>query len=714
MRSTDQRNVLSRRSPEPAAKDTELLSWLLEGGIPSLPYTDGKARLSSAPCIVPSRRMKALRTAAAAVGRAYDDLCDILARDPSYLTGFFSLTHLQQMLWYASGSLWHGIARADIFCTTGGSLAVAEVNSDTPSGVDEAFLLGEFAESRFPGLRNPSSCLREAFLSLIHRSYRELRSHSALPTVAIIYPTDIPEDQGMITLYTTWLEDAGFRVILGSPSNVERGENGRATVFGAEIDVLYRHYKADWLCERVNVWKDARRIPDPGPLLRELENIVQPMVEGDLAVVNPFGAVVTQNKLSLAFFHEKLDLFRPDSQETIRRYIPLTKRLSSFEPGALEREKDEWVLKSDYGCEGAEVIVGRFTDKEAWTHALHLAEPAHWVAQRYFQAEIQDSGLIENYGVYLAGGEPAGLYVRLARGVTGTTAIIAPALERPPLARAASHASPSGADRSGCNGAVRRLIRAYTPGERWLPFRMCLLLHSAADPELIVPFENTPGVAAACEAGNTLAGLFAGAEEDLRRSLLIITDLAGTESVALGAQIAREAEVVLQMENIAHNREYVPLRSTLGALVHFAALVEHGQARRPGEPERIADFILDRRRMDPIGNGCDQFNNRHWAYLPSVHSLEELGVDTLLYIHPDGDENESDDLNEDFVQYDAAGIRICHASPLVITRLSHAGLGPLLDATERTPVRRETVFTYMLPRGDEGISFVYNREVTEK
>ena len=128
---------------------------------------------------------------------------------PSHLTGFFSLTHLQQMLWYSSGSLWHGIARADIFCTTDGSLAVAEVNSDTPSGVDEAFLLGEFAEPRFPGFRNPSSRLREAFLSLINRGYRELRSHSALPTVAIIYPTDIPEDQGMITLYRPGLKMPG-------------------------------------------------------------------------------------------------------------------------------------------------------------------------------------------------------------------------------------------------------------------------------------------------------------------------------------------------------------------------------------------------------------------------------------------------------------------------------------------------------------------------
>ena len=165
----------------------------------------------------------------------------------------------------------------------------------------------------------------------------------------------------MLVLYQSWLQEAGFTVVLGAPSNLERGENGRASLFGTDIDVLIRHYKTDWWCERVNVWKDARQIPDAKPMLRELQNVIEPMAGGLLAVVNPFGAVVTQNKLSLAFFHEMIDLFSGESQEIIRRYIPETKRLSSFGSGVLEREKDEWVLKSDYGCEGSEVIVGRIT-----------------------------------------------------------------------------------------------------------------------------------------------------------------------------------------------------------------------------------------------------------------------------------------------------------------------------------------------------------------
>ena len=692
--------------------DAELRSWLLDRSVPSLPFMDGNARLRSSPCFVPSRRMKALRAAASAACRAYDELCDILARDPSHLTDFFGLTPVQKMLWYASGSLWHGIARADIFCTTDGSLAVAEINSDTPSGVDEAFLLGEFAAPKFPGFLNPNSRLREAFLSVVNGAYQGLRSRSRVPTIALAYPTDIPEDQGMLMLYQEWLLEAGYTVLTGSPSNLGRGDNGRATMFETEIDVLFRHYKTDWWCERVNVWKDARGIPDAFPLVNELTCILGPMVEGRLAVVNPFGAVVTQNKLSLAFFHEKLDLFSPPSQETIRQYIPVTKRLSVCEGKTLEREKDDWVLKSDYGCEGAEVIVGRLTGEEAWSEALRLAEPAHWVVQRYFQAERQDSGLTENYGVYIAGGEPAGLYVRLAGGVTANTAVVVPALERPILAGGSARLQSVRSEALSCNANVRKLIRAYTPSDRWLPFRMSLILHSAADPEIPIPFELTPSVSASSETGEKLAELIECAPAEIEKSILIIADLDGVESVALGGHIASRADVVLQIENLAHARENVPLRATLGALLHFAPLVAANAPRNGiGRPAAI---ILDRRRLGPLISGAEQFNNRHWAYMPSVRALEEIGITTVLYVHPDGDETESDDLNEDFVQYSGSGLRICYASLRTIGTPRPGGMAGLLQATERKPTRRETVFSYMLPRGDEGTTYSYNQETADR
>jgi len=686
-----------------SASDADLRSWLLQRGVPSLPYTLGESRLRALPCFIPSRRLKALRAAAVAVCTAYDELCSIVTRDPSHLGEFFSLTPMEKMLWYSSGGFWHGIARADVFCTADGDLAVAEVNSDTPSGVDEACLLGRYAESRYPGFVDPNRHFREAFLRVMMSAVTDLHREVPSPTVGIVYPTDIPEDQGMITLYRAWLESAGFRVVLGAPANTGKSPRGRTTLFGTEIDILLRHYKTDWWCERTNVWTDARTIPDAAPLLREAQNVVGPMTDGMLAIVNPFGAVVTQSKLSLAFFHERTELFSAGSQQEIRKYVPLTKRLASFAPGALEREKADWVLKSDYGCEGAEVIIGRHVSAEAWSNALRLTVTRHWVAQRYFEPEPEESGLTANYGVYVAGGEPAGMYVRLSAGVTGSTAIVAPALERLPLDGAGHRPAGVIPDSLPASGSlVSELLEAYTPSERWLPHRMSLLLRSAEDAALVEPIEYTPSAESARAAGEALASLLRNSETGTANSLMVICDLDGVESVAFASEAAWATEIVLQMENIAHERESVPLRTTLGALVRFAPRVrELHRLCPPGAP---ATIVLDRRRLGPLADESRQFNNRHWGYLPGAGALETLGVRRVLCIHPDGDARESDDLNEDLALYQDAGIRVSFANPAAILVLRERTLDELLRATARDVRRRETVFSYMLPpAGDRGL-----------
>ena len=40
--------------------------------------------------------------------------------------------------------------------------------------------------------------------------------------------------------------------------------------------------------------------------------------------MNPFGAVVPQNKRTMALMWEAIDRFSPESQEAIRRYLPYT------------------------------------------------------------------------------------------------------------------------------------------------------------------------------------------------------------------------------------------------------------------------------------------------------------------------------------------------------------------------------------------------------
>jgi uncharacterized circularly permuted ATP-grasp superfamily protein len=147
---------------------------------------------------------------------------------------------------------------------------------------------------------------------------------------------------------------------------------------------------------------------------------------GEVTVVNPFGAVVTQNKLSLAFFWEEQQRFSARARTWIRRYLPETRRLSSLALKQLRTEREEWVLKSDYGCEGRETVCGAFVTEEEWNKALEQALPQHFVAQRFFHVAVDDLGRLANFGVYVLGGSACGFFTRLSHQSTEYTALTVP------------------------------------------------------------------------------------------------------------------------------------------------------------------------------------------------------------------------------------------------------------------------------------------------
>ena len=115
----------------------------------------------------------------------------------------------------------------------------------------------------------------------------------------------------------------------------------------------------------------------------------------------------------------------------IRRYLPETLRLESLPRPRLITEREDWVLKSDYGCEGDQVVIGAETEPEAWEASLDAAVPGRWVAQRHFRALRDRDGAAANHGVYLVAGEAAGLYTRLSIRGTDRHALSAPVLVRP-------------------------------------------------------------------------------------------------------------------------------------------------------------------------------------------------------------------------------------------------------------------------------------------
>lgn len=415
------------------------------------PWLEGKERFRVFPMILPENLLQRLYLAAEQIGQMYDEVAAFIWNNPELLDTFFRLTPYQKFMWFSSGARWHGIARLDMFVLDNGEIQVCEMNSDTPSGEGETVVVNQvcFENLLVPGsLYNPNHTFEEKFCAMVRHSFESAfphRDEREQIVIALIYPTEIPEDLSMITVYKLWLAQRGFIVITGSPFNVQALPGNRVGMFGQEVQIIVRHYKTDWWGERLSVWMEGEEFPDPDPLDKQLRIIINAELSGNVVVINPFGAVVTQNKLFMALCWQYREHFSTASQQTIEQFIPITYRLSDI--SGIEDDKNTWVLKSDYGCEGDEVIIGQNVQQDIWDLCLAKADQKRWIAQKFFSAldektftqqyvpEIDNASTgktsagvsyIPNFGVYLSGGKASGIFTRLAPVVTDYQSVCTP------------------------------------------------------------------------------------------------------------------------------------------------------------------------------------------------------------------------------------------------------------------------------------------------
>ncbi|HTB61430.1 MAG TPA: glutathionylspermidine synthase family protein [Polyangia bacterium] len=415
-----------RTSPQLLTSYGDFATALVAEGILSDPWIDGAPRFRMTPIAIDRATQRELYAAAEDVASVHAEAAALCARDPALVARFFDLPPSYELMWRMSAPQWHGIARADVFLTAAGP-QVCELNSDTPSGEPEAVALNRVVDGAgASGFDDPNCRLGDRVFAML-RAF--LPTEHPL-TVGIIYPTEMTDDLSVISLYARWFESRGARVVLGSPFNLRPDGRGGVALFGVSCSVIWRHYKTDWWGERRTIWRSESAYTDAAPLSEPLELLASAIARGRCVVVNPFGAVLTQNKRMMALLWEEIDRFSQPARRIIRRYLPYTARLEALAAPRLRQEQPLWVLKSDYGCEGEEVVIGAETTPAAWADALSDALPTRWIAQRRFQPFRDRAGQSINYGVYLVGGRAAGLFTRLQSGGTDRRAICAPTIVR--------------------------------------------------------------------------------------------------------------------------------------------------------------------------------------------------------------------------------------------------------------------------------------------
>jgi glutathionylspermidine synthase len=415
---------------------TEFAKQLLATGLVNDPWAGDRIRFRREPLFVSPDQVEAFADMASGVAQVFDALCQVVAQNGELTGEFYGLSPSQVRMWRSSCRdplpWWHVVARMDAFIGPDGQVQICEFNADAPSGQPDMIAAIRTARARDSRLEAAGPAFGPRFRQALAALWKAHAGSDAVPTVGIVYPTEFPEDLALIGLYRRWLESMGWRVVLGSPFNLSKLGSGLA-LFGERIDVMLRHYMAHWWGERLPVLRGEPDYPDPEPL-EQLDLVLDAEARGEVVVVNPFGAILPQNKLSMALFWERPELFPEDVVERAKTWIPETRRLAAADKDTLSREREAWVLKSDFGCEGDEVLIGAAKSQALWDYALEHAIESHWIAQRRIETRATEDGLVPNFGLYVVAGELAGVFVRLDPPLNASDAysVTAPLILQPP------------------------------------------------------------------------------------------------------------------------------------------------------------------------------------------------------------------------------------------------------------------------------------------
>ncbi|HZS05356.1 MAG TPA: hypothetical protein VFD58_11020 [Blastocatellia bacterium] len=203
-----------------------------------------------------------------------------------------------------------------------------------------------------------------------------------------------------------------------------------------------------------------------------------------------------------------------------------------------------------------------------------------------------------------------------------------------------------------------RLIAAYQPpGSQWQPFFVPTLIQSLAQPSLRSQMKliQTPEMVETYARSSGLRELLSQAQN--ASQTLLVADLEGPASIALGAALADTAQLVPAFDNWPHPLGVVRSHETIAAMAYYAAEVEQKKAKLKQDAPAL--LLLDNRRLADYSDQDNQFDNRWLAKLPPPDQLRQRGVTSLIYlVRDERQKQELDDLNDDFVNYEKNGIGV--------------------------------------------------------
>jgi len=383
-------------------------------------WTDGLADFTVAAIGLTSGSWDELGHATLVLGRAVDRVLAHLAGRPELL-GVLGIPDAVAPLCAqpAATKGWSLLSRFDWAWTSDGGWKLLEINSDTPAGLWEAGCIEGDVARRHEAATAPSA----DFWGKLAASWRRCAEHALgegkaerVRSIGLVGALGVPEDADQLRAHARAARLAlpRARLRLGVVDDLAvRG--GRITLGGRPLDLFFRYHPLDWLAEAR--WR---------PLLAAVADM-------RIAMLPSPAALISQSKAFLALLWELREqgFFPPTEAAAVTRYVARTTLDARVFGQAgyvikpyLEREgrgvrfSGELSVRERRGLHDAAVV---------YQERLDVARARIPVATgRGWKRETRH--LI--FGVFLTGGEIAGIYTRAGARITGREAVYVPTLVR--------------------------------------------------------------------------------------------------------------------------------------------------------------------------------------------------------------------------------------------------------------------------------------------
>jgi glutathionylspermidine synthase len=305
------------------------------------------------------------------------------------------------------------------FAHTRQGLKMLEYNSDTPTGIVEAFEVNDHV-CRFFGVANPNEGMSAHIGKAFHQIVDSYRARGFETDRICFSSLDWHEEDKGTTLYL--MKQSGLRARFASLERL-RVQGDRLYIQerdGLEpVDVLYRLHALEKLAEE----RDEDGYPTGA-------HVLELIAEKRLAVINPPSAFLTQTKALQALIwslYEAGEFFVGDEREIIHRYMLPTYFENRF------RGSVDYVTKPIFGREGGGVTLydasGNPLDRDReelyWDQPMIYQQRAELPALTVETANGMYAGRLL-WGSFLIGGEASAIIARVGGPITNNMSYYLP------------------------------------------------------------------------------------------------------------------------------------------------------------------------------------------------------------------------------------------------------------------------------------------------